>query len=103
MKLCGGLVCLLVLCLFSLCSNCWAKPTNSMTRIQQVFRTLMTGTKPMMFSSRGKKSVEDESIVPLAPVVLDLKNNDDYSNVPMIWMLPMAEQQNAYLKQNYYK
>ncbi|CAD5229013.1 unnamed protein product [Bursaphelenchus okinawaensis] len=32
-----------------------SKPTNQMTRIQEVFRTLM-GRKPMMLASRGKKS-----------------------------------------------
>ncbi|KAI3420421.1 hypothetical protein GPALN_003719 [Globodera pallida] len=45
---------LLLLCL--MCAHCnFAKPTNSMTRIQEVFRTLM-GPKPMMLASRGKKA-----------------------------------------------
>nr|CAD2206955.1 unnamed protein product [Meloidogyne enterolobii] len=39
-----------------LCGHCnLAKPTGSMTRIQEVFRTLMA--KPMMLASRGKKSL----------------------------------------------
>ncbi|KAL7074392.1 hypothetical protein ACQ4LE_006906 [Meloidogyne hapla] len=51
-------VTLVVLCL--LCGHCnLAKPNSmlgtSMTRIQEVFRTLMA--KPMMFASRGKKSL----------------------------------------------
>ncbi|KAL3088265.1 hypothetical protein niasHT_023455 [Heterodera trifolii] len=39
-----------------MCVHCnLAKPTNSMTRIQEVFRTLM-GPKQMMLASRGKKA-----------------------------------------------
>ncbi|KAK0404994.1 hypothetical protein QR680_017748 [Steinernema hermaphroditum] len=44
---------LLVLFLFDQCCSSSAAPSNSMTRIQEVFRTLM-GSKPAM-ASRGKK------------------------------------------------
>jgi len=60
-----------------------AKPTNSMTRIQEVFRTLMSGPSgPRMVVSRGKKSFDrDEASEDERPIVLipseALRRSDD--------------------------
>ncbi|CAK5090388.1 unnamed protein product [Meloidogyne enterolobii] len=63
---------IVVLCL--LCGHCnLAKPTGSMTRIQEVFRTLMA--KPMMLASRGKKSLV--AFPNVEEYLIDRENQED--------------------------
>ncbi|KAI1718892.1 hypothetical protein DdX_06005 [Ditylenchus destructor] len=91
MKLSAPLV-FVLMCLLSLyISHSWARPTNSMTRIQQVFRTLMHGAnKPMAFASRGKKSVGADDLMGFAS---DNQMDSDRETVlisrPILWILPM--------------
>ncbi|KAI1730312.1 hypothetical protein Ddc_03002 [Ditylenchus destructor] len=81
-----------LMCLLSLyISNSWARPTNSMTRIQQVFRTLMHGAnKPMAFASRGKKSIGADDFMGFES---DNQMDSDRESVlmsgPVLYILPM--------------